>query len=601
MSDIRYTGKRKADIRFQDGALPHAAGVKTYQVMRACRDLPDESDGFGWTYNHAADIVFWKGRFFVEYLSNPVSEHVPPGQVLICSSESGSDWGFPKTAFPACEFPAAPYKGPNKELLGELAQGVPHHRMGFYAASNGVLLASSFYGICPEPHTNPNNGYGVGRVICRVFEDFNLSPVYFIKFNEAGGYNRENAGDVFPYYKQSGDKELIAACDELLENDLVMQQWWEEERFDKSFVAGGASALSYYSAADGSIVGVYKNGLTRVSRDGGKSWSKLAENPSIETATGKVWGQKTSDGKYALLYNPTTNGQHRWPIAIVTGDDGYEFGGLSAVTSEVSPQRYAGLMKNLGPQYLRGICEGNPEAPDGNIWIAYSNNKEDIWVSCVPVPVRSCENSDEISDVLPEDFDKWNIYSPKWAPVRAAKDGISLKDKDRYDRAIAERALPESESFSLRAKVRVDEKSSDNILLIELCDDKGAAPVSMHFAGDGNVHIKSGGRAQARCAYSEGKLYEVMISGDCRMNDSRFTISDGETGREIFSAAYKFDQSVHSVQRAVFATKRRFTLRDLESNGHDGLIGDLPDSDSQTEKGSYTIAAFQFKKLGGQR
>ncbi len=600
MNDIRYTGKRKADIRFQDGALPHAMGVKSYQVMRACRNLAQESDGFGWTYNHAADLAFWKGKFFIEYLSNPGSEHVPPGQVLICSSENGKDWGFPKTAFPVCEFPTAPYVGPKKQLLGEYAQGVPHHRMGFYVASNGVLLASSFYGICPEPHTNPNNGYGVGRVVCRVFEDMELSPVYFIRYNEAGGYTEENAGDVFPYYKKSDDKELVDACDELLDNKLMIQQWWEEERLDQSFVAGGASALSYYTAADGSIVGVYKNGLTRVSRDGGKTWSKPAKNPSIETATGKVWGQKTSDGKYALLYNPTTNGQHRWPIAIVTGEDGYEFDDLLAVTGEVSPQRYAGLMKNLGPQYLRGICEGNPQPSDGNIWIAYSNNKEDIWVSSVPVPVRRCENCDEIGDELPESFEKWNVYSPKWAQIEAVKDGVSLSDHDRYDRAVLERALPRSERFSLSAKVRVDEQSADNMLLIELCDGKGAAPVSMHFAGDGKVYIKSGGRAQARCEYQPGMFYDVKISGDCRTNASRFAIFNSETSQEIFSAGYNFDQSVHCVERAVFATKRRFTLRDLESNGHDGRIGDLHLSDSPTEKGRYTIGAFAFKRLGGE-
>jgi hypothetical protein len=254
-------------------------------------------------------------------------------------------------------------------------------------------------------------------------------------------------------------------------------------------------------------------------------------------------------------------------------------------------------MKNLGPQYLRGICEGNPQPPDGNIWIAYSNNKEDIWVSCVPVPVRGSEEGDEISDALPEDFEKWNVYSPKWAPVEATAEGISLSDRDRYDRAIAQRALPQSESFSLRAKLRVDQQSPDNMLLIELCDEKGATPISMHFAGDGNVYIKSGGRAQARCSYQPGKFYDVQISGDCLTNDSRFTISDSETGQEIFSAAYKFDQSVHCVERAVFATKRRFTLRDLESNGHNGRIGDLPLADTPTAKGGYTIGGFEFKRL----
>lgn len=35
---IRVQGGKDVDIRFHDGGLRHAVGVKNYQIMRACRN-----------------------------------------------------------------------------------------------------------------------------------------------------------------------------------------------------------------------------------------------------------------------------------------------------------------------------------------------------------------------------------------------------------------------------------------------------------------------------------------------------------------------------------------------------------------------------------
>ena len=54
---------------------------------------------------------------------------------------------------------------------------------------------------------------------------------------------------------------------------------------------------------------------------------------------------------------------------------------------EVPPRRFAGLYKNAGPQYVRGIEEGNGKPPGSYLWNTYSMNKEDIWVTRTRVPV----------------------------------------------------------------------------------------------------------------------------------------------------------------------------------------------------------------------
>ena len=114
---VRCHNHEKADVRFQDGALRHAVGTHCFQVMRATQNVETSTDGFGWSYNHAAMLVYWNNTFYVDYLSGPVSEHLPPSHTLIAWSEDGARWSRPVVLFPLMEAPSAPYIGPNKEEL----------------------------------------------------------------------------------------------------------------------------------------------------------------------------------------------------------------------------------------------------------------------------------------------------------------------------------------------------------------------------------------------------------------------------------------------------------------------------------------------------
>ena len=385
---IRVLDHVRADTRFQDGALPHLSGVKSFQILRANRADPADAEGFGWTYNHAAMLCHAFGRFYCQFLSNPVDEHEVPGHTLLASSPDGIRWEKPRVAFPEITVDTAPYKGPADPLLKPRMQTVPHQRMGFYMAGNGVLLTLSFYGLVHNRKTSmPCDGWGVGRAVRRIFPDGQLGPIFFLIYNTPAGFDRSNT-DAFPYFEDSPDAPFRDACRELLCNTPVMRQMYEEQRFDRDlFPRPGAQAFCYYTVKGQEMAGVYKKSMASISHDGGKTWTDPTFQPSVHTMSGKVWGQRTSDGRFALLYNPSTDGQHRWPIAAVTGQDGHAFDHLCAVTGEMSPQRYGGLDKNLGPQYMRGIAECNPQSPDGDLWLVYSNNKEDIWISRIPVPL----------------------------------------------------------------------------------------------------------------------------------------------------------------------------------------------------------------------
>ena len=381
----------KIDMNRQDGGLPHMSGVYTYQVRRSCA-----ADG-DYTYNHAPMLTAFNNRLLLSYISGKKDEHGAPDEIVYTTSKDGIVWEQGRVMFPHMLADTKGYKGPDKELLPEHAATIVHSRMCFYQANNGHMLATTFYGFSPDFHRAPNNGYGAARLVREVYTDFTLSDMYVIKYNSAGGFTKDNTkfyspkddSEInVPYYNESCDANFINACEELLSKKLILEQWYEEEMYDKKHYVH-SRALSFYEAKDGSIVGLCKKGEGYIFD---KAGNILIEEkiPSLVTNTAKVWGQKTPDDDYLICYNPTTDGAHRWPLAVMRSEDGRHFYDMKALIPELPPYRYQGNIKNLGAQYMRGICDYNASF-DKNVWITYSCNKEDIWISKITGAIQAKE------------------------------------------------------------------------------------------------------------------------------------------------------------------------------------------------------------------
>jgi hypothetical protein len=466
------------DLATHDGRLRPAIGVENIQVMRANRTAPETADNYGWTYNHAPMLAYWNGKFYLEYLSNPFGEHVAPGQTLVANSADGRNWDMPKQVFPIY-------------LLKEAGMAMMHQRMGFYVAPNGRLLVLAFYGQAP----NPFGAGGIGRVVREAYKDGSYGPIYFLRYNTHAGWNEANTG--FPFYQKSDDRGFLEACNALLADKLKTMQWWEEDRStDGFYIVTGLQAPSVYHRKDGMAVALWKASWAALSSDEGKSWSKPVKVPSIITDGAKTWGQRTKDGRYAIAYNPANDGTHRWPLAIATSDDGIVFDQLLGVHGEVAPRRYIGHSKDFGSQYLRGISEGDGDPPGTDMWLTYSGNKEDTWISRIPVPIRYkvegpvSDNFDnrEVGGKIPD----WNIYRPRWATASivafpsAKNKSLQLEDKDPYDYAKAVRVFAESKS--VRISCRVYARPSDTGRLeVEVLDYAGHRPLRVVFAKDGHA------------------------------------------------------------------------------------------------------------------
>ncbi|MDQ7817964.1 MAG: hypothetical protein RDU14_13135 [Melioribacteraceae bacterium] len=554
---VVYSGSIQPDNKFFDGKLRHAIGVHTYQAFRANRILAPEGGKIGWTYNHAPFVCYWNNKFYLQYLSNPKEEHVPPGRTLLMSSEDGLNWSKPVVIFPEYQLPEHTWEG---YKISNGTYSVMHQRMGFYVSPNGKLLTIGFYSVCPNPRIGPNRGQGPGRVVREIKKDGSLGPIFFIRYQKQNGWNESNTK--YPFYKRSKDQEFVAACDSLLNDKLITLQWWEMDRQDDGFFnlkpKHNTKALSYYHRSDGAVVALWKWQYVALSYDNGKTWSEVSITPSILDCGSKTWGQKTEDDKYALVYNHTITRKNRFPLVAITGDDGYLFPEMYCLEGEVPPIRYQGLHKNIGYQYIRGIVEGNGNPPGSDMWLTFGMNKEDIWIARVKVPVSHIaqnhvnENFDRLKSV--QDLIDWNIRILKWANVSISKDKLNKKnnvleltDEEPYDYAKAERVIPNTEKLAIEFQVNQIKVGHSN-LDFEIEDELGNRPLRLRFDPDW-LSLDIGKNELDPIPFSNNKWYKIILEVDCVKQNYNLYLDDN-----LLKSNIPFNTRIESVNRIVFRT-----------------------------------------------
>src|SRR5436190_7904252 len=584
---VRYIGTTLSNVDYHHGQLSPAIGVHNIQTFRANRSNPANS----WTYNHAPMLAYLNNSFYLEYLSTPVGEHVPPGQTLLQTSKDGYTWGDPVVIFPPYKIPDGFVKEGRTEVANN-SYAVMHQRIGFYTSKSKRLFALAYYGIALGKGDDPNDGNGIGRVIREIKPDGNFGPICFLRYNHS--FNEKNTS--YPFYKTSGDKELITACEEILASPLLMQQMVEEaDRNDPLIpLKKDFKAFNYYRLPNGRVVGLWKYALTSITGDGGKTWQyNPTRAPGFVNANAKIWGQRTSDGKYATVYNPS---EFRWPLAISVSDDGLKYKNLLLVNGEITSMRYGGAYKSYGPQYVRGIQEMDGIPPGGNLWVTYSMNKEDIWVSEIPVPIRDKVTS-HVDDAFNqmkdgEELKEWNIYSPLWCKAGIEKGQLSkalaLRDSDPFDYAKAERVFPRSEKIILQFDVTslYDDRG---ILEIEVADAKGTPCLRIMFDSTGTILTKQGYRDRSLGKFKPEEAMFIRIELNTRTRFYTVRVNDGKPVNNLCFAP------VQNVERIIFRTghTRRFPDADTPTD----QMYDLPNPGEKDREAAYFIHHFKTSPL----
>jgi len=457
--------------------------------------------------------------------------------------------------------------------------------MGFYVAPNGRLLTLAFYG-----HTeNPFRENGIGRVVREIYKDGSMGPICFIRYDSQTKWNESNT--TYPFYKQSKDLGFVAACDSLLSNRLMTLQWFEEDNGADGFYNFNkpVQAFNWYKRKDGKIVGLWKKSFAALSDDGGNTFSDPVKVNTFVMSGGKMWGQQTEDGRYAISYNPIDQTQYRFPMAIATSDDGIIYDNLLLVQAEVPARRFYGRWKDFGPCYMRGIIPGNGNPPGNDMWMTYSMNKEDIWICRIPTPVRYKVNEDVRDDF--EDMDiagyitDWNIYSPMWAKASLTEEingnkCLQMNDTDPYDYCRALRVFQEGKivTASFRVKVLAMDTTQFDI---DITDRFGNRPVQISFDTDGYIKTARGATMKPLMMFDTGKWYSFKIEySTIDLGNYSVTI-DGK----MMAANIPAVMAVKSAERISFRT---------------GSYRNLPDRQTPNEVGNPPLkGADEKQKLSG--
>ena len=252
-----------------------------------------------------------------------------------------------------------------------------------------------------------------------------------------------------------------------------------------------------------------------------------------------------------------------------------------------------GAYKSYGPQYVRGIEEGNGIPPDGNLWITYSMNKEDMWVAKIPVPVSEqvMQQVDEVFNLMPDkkELDKWNYNSGLWTPVSIRKmtngtKALTLEDWDPFDYAKAERIVPSSKKMIIEFTI-IPQQNNNGWLDIEFTDSKGSPGVRISFDSIGNFISKAGYRNRNLMQYEAGKEYKVQIELNTITRFYNVTVNGKALPPGLFFAP------LASIDRVVFRTGHVRRFPDADSPTDQDY--DLPGAGEQDKKATYYITSFK--------
>ena len=574
--EVCYTGKTVAIPARHDGGLKPVVGVHNIQVMRGATP---------WTYNHQPFLAYWQGQFYLHYLTNPRNEHEAPGRTMLITSKDGYQWSSPEVLFPEYDVPDGITKPAWPGVVSKGLKAVMHQRVGFYVSKcNHKLLATGNYGIVLAPKDDPNDGNGIGRVVREIKRNGKFGPIYFIYYNH--GFNEQNTS--YPYYKSSKDKAFVKAVDEMIADPMQRMQWVEEADRNDSILplASPYKAFCGYTLKDGRKVALWKHAVTSISSDGGNTWQYPCERAyGFVNSNAKIWGQQLIDSTYATVYNPA---EYRWPLAISLSSDGLEYTTLNLVHGDVTPERHGGLYKSYGPQYTRGIQEGNGVPADGDLWVTYSNNKEDMWVSHIPVPVLLDATAHASGCFCEyntlENMTDWNLYSPLWAPVTLDGDWLRLEDKDPYDYAKAERLIPQTKELQVEFDLKIGQ-TRHGTLHIEFLNDRGDVASRIVADSTGNIMVKGGARSASLIkGYEAGREYHFKVILSAKLHRAYFYV-DGK-----FRNKRQFDTPVESISRVVFRTGPLFDKPDIETPADQFF--DMSRADEQD-----SLAVFEFSNF----
>lgn len=545
---LTYKGPKPSGTNSVDGHLLFSPDVQNMEIYRSNRKPSAFYGGPGYTYAHHIDLAAWKGRLYAVWGATLKDEDTLPARVVYATSEDGFHWSEPQNLFP-------PGQGWNM-------------RFYFYHATNDTMLAFAAALNSPDDkHLKEDHKSTI--YVRQIYANHELGPVWTLL--------QPRSWDPAPY-TQSKDAAFVAACAEAANNRPLLEQqdygellgdrkmsWHDPKNWPGGKIGGKSKywtfgkAMDFFHRQDGTLIGLSKLGFVTESSDGGNTWSMPVVPKGIVTGSAKIWGQRTGDDRYALIYNPWPS--LRFPLVIDTSDDGITFHDMRLVHGEVPPIRYAGKAKGPGPQYIRGIAEWAGDAEtikkfeQSAIWIIYSMSKEDIWISRIALPVKT-DTTEPVNDTFDDvptgqRIPNWHTYAPTWTQVDIAKDAqsnnqfLELVDSDPVDYARAIRTFPTSSTATISFRFQA-QQADHGRMEIDLLGKDDARAVQLVLNDQGKLQALDGTTVKDLGTYQSGSwmnftiqykggTFSLQQDGKTVLENAQFT----EPASELYALSFR--------------------------------------------------------------
>mmetsp|Transcript_16176 Transcript_16176/g.45074 ORF Transcript_16176/g.45074 Transcript_16176/m.45074 type:complete len:479 (+) Transcript_16176:133-1569(+) len=370
--------------------------LKSKDSVHAPVYLAKEEHG---TYNHAVMMDYFDGFFLLSWKNSPQDEEQPGQRVLYSTSDDGFAW--------------SPTDGTNILFPNVSTAANPAHLF----AEPSVIVGDRRYATATfsqfSAHPTPNPGAMLMR---QVFPDKTMGPIFWAAakpweqflegatlagvklLHEMDAQTQADAGLLFRgSYLPCGFNHSLK-CEAVVGDPLPAREsgFWNVPNSEQQVVMfrhRGPRQPFQWSI--------------RESPSG--QWSEVRDSNFPDIGSNLNAGQLPSGAVYVLSNAcPKVLGPpKRDPLVVSLAEDGILFTRAFAISTchmhlGTCVPRFPGSHKDSGPSYPQGVTVVGKGPLDG-LYVSFSNNKEDIWVTKVPYHALTLEEEDGDSQEFPGD------------------------------------------------------------------------------------------------------------------------------------------------------------------------------------------------------
>jgi hypothetical protein len=358
--------------------------MKAVEVYHASKEIG--------AYNHAVMMDFHDGNFLLTWKNSPLDEDSPGQRILYSQSIDGQNWTttdgnnilFPNMTSPTT--PVALFGAPTVILNGRRYASASPQQFCLFPApvTSPVLLRQVISG--PTIPSELGRLFWLSNSIPKGYEEASKREGV-VALSDMDDQTRADMVLLLNVSHLPCDEEESLKCEACLNGCDYKWKMTNDKKLSRD-LGGGAEYTRYSLPNQTGEVILHRTRNHELSY----TYRETVNTPWTQLSVGHIPDSDSNlnagtlpDGKIFLTSNPCTKG--RDPLVVSTSVDGWYFDRAVGVMScrtldnQCAP-RIKGKSKDPGQAYPQAVAVTEPSHLSF-LWIAASNNKEDIWVARV--------------------------------------------------------------------------------------------------------------------------------------------------------------------------------------------------------------------------